>query len=305
MGHEFPSVCHGITRRLLLLSGMMFSLILIFQYLELPNDNVFSSLFSAAKVPVAENATGPFAKSGMVSDVTHSNGLISSDTSQIHEFANNNTVTTEAEEIDPNYDFVSENDDRGDDPAEVSETEKLDWVNKNSTLQIVQNADNGPVPVEARNSEHGFAQKNETVGGNFSNYINEKENNTLASGYNESSGGGVPFPFPIPQPMEFFPNETLPKKSSETPVGLVYSNTSSKDKDTASIFHKNENSGQLQSDFSKLNKNHSATFVPMEDKEPDITTSAVISIAEMNDLLHKSHGSYRSMVCIMLHRSVM
>ncbi|XP_044464625.1 probable glycosyltransferase At5g03795 [Mangifera indica] len=95
--------------------------------------------------------------------------------------------------------------------------------------------------------------------------------------------------------MEFFPNKTLPKKSFETPVGLVYSNKSSKDKDTTSIFHKNENSGQLQSDFSNLNKNHSATFVPMEDKEPDITTSAVISIAEMNDLLHKSHGSYRSM----------
>ncbi|KAJ0030232.1 hypothetical protein Pint_12838 [Pistacia integerrima] len=230
----------------------------------------------------------------MVNNVTRPNGLISSGTSPVHEFANN-TMTTKVEDIDPSKDLVSENNDGGEDPDEESETEKLDWLNKNSTVQIVQNADNGPAPVETRNSEQSITQKNDTVGGDFSEFINERENNTLTSRNKGRSGGGAHSPFPVSPPIEFLPNKTLPETNVGTPVVPVYSNISSKDKDTTTTFRKNEKSGKLQSDFTTFGKNNSVTVVPEEKKEPEIPNSAVISIAEMNDLLLKSRASYHSM----------
>lgn len=56
MGEDFVSMFHLETKRLLWLIGITFSVILAFQYLELPYGNAFLSLFSSDKLPTSENA---------------------------------------------------------------------------------------------------------------------------------------------------------------------------------------------------------------------------------------------------------
>ncbi|KAI5394239.1 probable glycosyltransferase At5g03795 [Lathyrus oleraceus] len=55
MGGDFVSMFQLETKRLLWLIGITFSVILAFQYLELPYGNVLLSLFSSDKVPTPEN----------------------------------------------------------------------------------------------------------------------------------------------------------------------------------------------------------------------------------------------------------
>ncbi|PIN10539.1 Acetylglucosaminyltransferase EXT1/exostosin 1 [Handroanthus impetiginosus] len=52
MGNEFRYLCLVETRRLLLLMGVVFGLILFVQYFELPYNNIFSSLFTSGKSQV-------------------------------------------------------------------------------------------------------------------------------------------------------------------------------------------------------------------------------------------------------------
>ncbi|XP_058724626.1 probable glycosyltransferase At5g03795 [Vicia villosa] len=56
MGEDFVSMFHLETKRLLWLIGITFSVILAFQYLELPYGNVFLSLFSSDKLPTSDDA---------------------------------------------------------------------------------------------------------------------------------------------------------------------------------------------------------------------------------------------------------
>ncbi|KAL5783305.1 hypothetical protein ACOSP7_008334 [Xanthoceras sorbifolium] len=299
MGHEFQSLCSGETRRLLWLTGIMFAAVITFQYVELPYDNVFSSLFSTGKVPVAQKSSSvidsPSSKSENISNVTLYNGFNSTGTYPMNEMANN-TRTSEVVVTDPKNEFVSGgNEDR--DTDKESSTEKSEDLNKNSMVDIIRKANNEPTSEKARETEKNFTQKSDGVRDDSSEDI--IESNNTASGNKGSLDGSALSPSPALPPIDLSPNITLPVTNVKSPIISVDSNTSSVEKDATPTFDQTAKSGQLQSNFSTLDENSSVNRVPEEKKEPkkepERPTPAVFSIAEMNQMLLQSRASYRSM----------
>ncbi|KAK0570744.1 hypothetical protein LWI29_005742 [Acer saccharum] len=277
MGHKFRSLCLGETRRLLWLTGITLAVIITFQYIELPYDNVLSSLFSAGKVPVAQKsssaAESPSSNSGNVGNVTLYDGFNSTSTYPVHEMAND-TRTSEVVVTDPNDELVSRGNDEDWDTDMESSTEKSEELNKNSTVDIDREANNEPTSEKGREKEKNFSQESDGMRG--------------------SLDGSALSP-PVLPPINLSPNTTLPVTNIESPVISVDSNTSSVEKDATPTFDQTEKSGQLQSNFSTLDENSSVDRVPKKKKEPERPTPNVYSISDMNQMLLQSHASYRSM----------
>ncbi|KAK4854216.1 hypothetical protein QYF36_020599 [Acer negundo] len=276
MGHKIRSLCLGETRRLLWLTGITLAVIITFQYIELPYDNVLSSLFSAGKVPVAQKsssaAESPSSNSGNVGNVTLYDGFNSTSTYPVHEMAND-TRTSEVVVTDPNDELASRGNDEDWDTDMESSTEKSEELNKNSTVDIVREANNEPTSEKGREKEKNFTQEGDGMRG--------------------SLDGSALSP-PVLPPIDLSPNTTLPVTNIESPVISVDFNTSSVEKDTNPTFDKTEKSGQLQSNFSTLDENSSVDRVPKKKKGPKRPTPDVYSIADMNQMLLQSHASYRS-----------
>ncbi|GAY48327.1 exostosin domain-containing protein [Citrus sinensis] len=266
MGYEIRSLCQGETKRLLWPMGIMLTVIVAFQYFELPYDHVLSSVFSTGKVPApaVENNSlvtgGPESKSEIASDTA--NGLNSTGTHNVHEMAND-TRTSKAEDANLQDDFYD-----GEDNHEEPMTEKLEELNKNSTVDTVQNAGNGPGPEKGRESEQSFIQRND-------------------------SGGAGLSPIPVSPVMDLSSNITLQGANISTPPITIDSNTSSMDMDATPALVKIEK--PAQSSLNTLGENSSGVDVPKENKKPEIPTPAVITIAEMKNMLLQNRASYRSM----------
>ncbi|KAK2661248.1 hypothetical protein Ddye_007781 [Dipteronia dyeriana] len=276
MGHKFRSLCLGETRRLLWLTGITLAVIITFQYIELPYDNVLSSLFSAGNVPVAQKgssaAESPSPSSGNVGNVTLYDGFSSTSTYPVHEMVND-TRTSEVVVTDPNDELVSRGNDEDWDTDMESSTEKSEELNKNYTVDIVREANNEPTSEKGREKEKNFTQESDGMSG--------------------SLDGSALSP-PVLPLINLSPNTTLQVTNIESPVISVDSNTSV-EKDATPTFDQTEKSGQLQSNFSTLDENSSVDRVPKKKKEPERPTPDVYSIADMNQMLLQSHASYRSM----------
>lgn len=270
MGYEIRSLFQGETKRLLWLMGIMLTVIVAFQYFELPYDHVLSSVFSTGKVPApaVENNSlvtgGLESKSEIASDAV--NGLNSTGTHNVHEMAND-TRTSKAEDANLQADF-----DDGEDIHEEPTNEKLEGLNKNSTVDTVQNAGNVPGPEKGRESEQSFIQRNDIMGGD--------------------SGGVGLSPILVSPVMDLSSNITLQGANISTPI-TIHSNSSSTDKDATPALDKIEK--PAQSSLNTLGENSSGVDVPKENKKPEIPTPAVITIAEMKNMLLQNRASYRSM----------
>lgn len=235
----------------------MFTVIVAFQYFELPYGHVLSSVFSTGKVPAPAVENNSSVTGGPASNIT--NGLNSTGTHNVHKIAND-TRTSEAEDANLQDDFHD-----GEDIHEESTTDKLEELNKNSTVDTVQNAGNGPGPEKGRESEQSFIQRNDIMGDN-------------------SSRVGLS-PIPVSPAMDLSPNITLQDANISTPPITIVSNTSSMDKIEKPV----------QSSFTTLGENSSGIDVPKENKKPEIPTPTVITIAEMYNMLLQNPASYRSM----------
>jgi len=279
--------------------GISFAAVIVFQFVELPYDNVLSSLFSVGKIPVIQNSnlvTGsPSSISVNFSNVTLYNGFNSTGTYPPHEMANDNWSSEEVV-TDPSKEPVSGGNDVDQDTDKESSTVMSEGLNKNSTEVIVQKANNEPSSENARETEKNFTQKSDGKRGDSSEVI--IESNTTAAGNRGSSDGSAPSPSPALPSIDLSPNITLPVTNAKSPVISVDSNTSSVGKDATPTFDLTEKSGQSQSNISILDDNSSVKQVPKgKNKEPERPTSAIISLAEMHQMLLQSRASYRSMVC--------
>ncbi|XP_006439146.2 probable glycosyltransferase At5g03795, partial [Citrus clementina] len=79
MGYEIRSLCQGETKRLLWPMGIMLTVIVAFQYFELPYDHVLSSVFSTGKVPapaVENNSLSPRLSSAVDQEMLYARSQI-------------------------------------------------------------------------------------------------------------------------------------------------------------------------------------------------------------------------------------
>lgn len=187
---------------------MIFSTIMVFEYLELPYGNVLLSLFSAGKVSVVGNSSFPVGKSpsrsGMTGNMTLLNGSTSTNSYQIHERANH-TRTSKEMGRDPKDGLVAYRD-RGSSKSlgfyefsnayNKSSSETQEELNTDSMVDDANNLGNGSSPEEARQPKQSFYQKNSTTDGKFSVGEGGKGTNTSTSEHIGSSDTGSELPSP-------------------------------------------------------------------------------------------------------------
>ena len=286
--------------------GMLFGVIIVFQYFELPYGSALSSLFSAGKVSGVVNSGFPNgnspSKPNTIGNITFLNGSNSTNTHAIHE-RSDNIGKSEGMDSKQKNDFLSDRNgslnnslglDVNNNASKEPSSENLVELNGNSTVANVNNWGNRPAPEEAKEPKQSFYQKNDTTDGNFPVGKVGKGTNASTSGHigNADTGFASPSPALPPGPPV---TSTIVDTNIRTPV--VDSNTSLLEKNGTTASEINKNSVLLQGSPTPLDDNSSANRVPMVNKGIE-TTSAVISISEMNDLLLLNHASSQSIVCV-------
>lgn len=311
MDQQLLRLCQVETKSLIWVTGMMFAVILVFQYFELPYGNVLSSLFSADKVLVVRNGsiwTGHSPnKSEMINNMTV---LIGSNTTYAVNERANNTGIFNGRDINPldaslrdrnggtNQSLKFDEDINAD---KESSSENLVEPNKISMADTVKNVGDESAPEEAREPEQSFYVKNDSTNCNFSMHKTEKDENSSTSEHIESSDAGFASPSPALPPMtsSYASSQSVVDIESTPPV--VDSNTTLFEKDRTTAPGFNENSGKLRGELNPLGDNSSIfslNRVTGVNKELEMPTSSVVSISEMNKLLLQNHASYSSMVCV-------
>jgi hypothetical protein len=272
-------------RRLIWLIGMMFAVILMLQYFELPYGNLLSSLFSAAKASVVGNSsfqTGDSpSQSEFIGNMTNLFGSNSHSAYSVHERANS-TRTSNGRDRNPKEASVSGK--NGGSNHYLGQDEDINAAKDSSPVKLnnisraadVKSANKGSASEETREPEQRFYQTNYTTDTNFSIHKIEKDDNTSTSEHIESS------PLPAVPPLNSSPHVTSPPQA---------------DKNATTSFI-NENSGKLQSDLIPSGNNSSLNRVPKVNKGLELPTSSVVSISEMSGLLLQSRASSHSVVCV-------
>ncbi|KAJ7965948.1 Exostosin family protein [Quillaja saponaria] len=294
MGQKLFSMLQTETKRLLWLIGMTFSVILVFQYFELPYSNVFSSLFTANKIPSEGNSSfqirDPPSKSGIIGNMTLLNGSISSGGYDIHEIVNEDTRTSKGKNTKPKHDLVSEIGRDSHKPLEIDDRDT------DSTVDSIDNTDHGSAPEPAGELEWSSYRINDTTDRSHLSFKgkitprSEHKNGSFSANFTSPSPAKPPlFPSsPLTSPTKVDPNITIPVLSSD-------SNIAASEKDLKSSPNKNKTSRPLQS-VDPMSKNSSTRSPPKENKEINEPNEAVTSISEMNKLLIQSRGSSLSMI---------
>lgn len=292
-------------KRLLWVMGMVFAVVIVFQYFELPYGSALFSLFPAGKVPGVGNSSYAIgnspSKPEMIGNMTFLNGSNSTDTYAIHERADN-TGTSEGMDRNPKNDFLSDRNgglnkslglDVDNGANKESSAENPVELNRNSTVTNVKNSDNGPAPEEAKEPKQILYQKNDTIDGDFPVGKDGKGTNTSASGHIGNEDPGFASPSPALPPLTSSPNAaSATVVDIRTPV--VDSNTSLLEKNGTTATENIKKSGLFQGGLTPSGNNSSVNSVPEVNKGVQMPMSAVISMSEMNDLLLLSHASSQS-----------
>jgi hypothetical protein len=309
MGQKLYSLCQVEPKRLLWVMGMVFAVVIVFQYFELPYGSALFSLFPAGKVPGVGNSSYAIgnspSKPEMIGNMTFLNGSNSTDTYAIHERADN-TGTSEGMDRNPKNGFLSDRNgglnkslglDVDNGANKESSAENPVELNRNSTVTNVKNSDNGPAPEEAKEPKQILYQKNDTIDGDFPVGKDGKGTNTSASGHIGNEDPGFATPSPALPPLTSSPNAaSATVVDIRTPV--VDSNTSLLEKNGTTATENIKKSGLFQGGLTPSGNNSSVNSVPEVNKGVQMPMSAVISISEMNDLLLLSHASSQSIVCV-------
>ncbi|KAF5176716.1 Xylogalacturonan beta-1,3-xylosyltransferase [Thalictrum thalictroides] len=141
---HFQKLCQVDTRRLLLVIGVVFTAILVFQSSALPNGNVFWSLFSSRGIPLSRSSTlsrDSAPESEMVGNSTFLNDLNSTGTSFSKSsfeniFHDNNLTNRNVRSSDDSYTLK-----KAGDPEPSSSIEQVKQSNSNISSENVQNED--------------------------------------------------------------------------------------------------------------------------------------------------------------------
>lgn len=265
MGRELLCLCRVEARRLIWLIGMMFAVILVFQYCEFPYGNLLSSLFSAGKASVGGNSSFQNGDSpsqsvsiGNMTNLIDSNSL---STYSVHERAN----TSNGKDRIPKDASLSGKNGGSNHSLGLDKDSSPENLVK---LNNISSENNGSAAEEAREPEQRFYQTNYTTDSDFSIHKIEKDYNTSTSEHIESSDAGFASPSPAVPPMNSSPHVASPPLSGK-------------------------------------GKNSFLNRVPKVNKGLELPTSSVVSISEMSDLLLQSRASSHSVVCVKLQLQVM
>lgn len=287
MDKGFQLICLGEVRRLLLLMGATVALVIVVQYFEFP-----STLFSAGNISSflsGESSTN----SDVLGNMTISNGLNSTNivahnkTTKRSEASNVKKGTVDGNES-KETEGTSENSYVPESYGGSSNTFGLgsngfksdDYVeqSKSSTLG------NGKISVNSPPAEKAMAPD--------ISFKNVSDDIVSISGKNNSSDAHIKFPPSASPPINALSDNTFPVDTKlSSPVIFVNSDTSSVSKDGTGTLKIDENSELLPSVASK---SKAPAVKWKKSKKPP---SRVISISQMNDLLHKSRASFHSVVC--------
>ncbi|XP_062100955.1 probable glycosyltransferase At5g03795 [Humulus lupulus] len=174
--------CQAETRRLIWIIGLMFTLVLIFQYFELPYGIFLPSIFPSAKVPVVE-------ESSLQNADLLPNYKIIGDNSSL----SNNTHSTQVNDTRISGSISEES--LGLDEGNTTGKEYLsgDLERQNKTEKKTENlkdVDNGLPQEEAKQPELTFHEKINTTNISFSN----NETTITTSDQNGTSFAGSPTP---------------------------------------------------------------------------------------------------------------
>ncbi|CAH2080547.1 unnamed protein product [Thlaspi arvense] len=300
MGHEFRHFLQGESRRLIWVIGIIFSLILVVQYFELPYGSVVSSLFYANQTQaMGKAAVNPIVKG----NITSFDGPNATDVNAIQNIANA-TKSSGGNNTSLENDFLSERNggsnsslDLSDDadPEDESPTERfIDEPSQNLTMEKTV-TDNGLASREIKEYANStppnnfHADKNSSLGRIQEAIIHftEEKNGT----------DSAPAPSLTLPPTSSISDLKSPAKlnmTSQGPVMSVYPNASSPSNDV-DPFSNDGKSEQMQHDAVQSDNIFPHTTVPAVNKKPDLSTKAVLSLSEMYDLLLQSHASSLSM----------
>ncbi|XP_059458446.1 probable glycosyltransferase At5g03795 [Corylus avellana] len=254
MGRELLCLCRVEARRLIWLIGMMFAVILVFQYCEFPYGNLLSSLFSAGKASVGgnssfQNGDSP-SQSVSIGNMTNLIDSNSHSTYSVHERAN----TSNGRDSIPKDASLSGKNGGSNHSLGLDKDSSPENLVK---LNNISSENNGSAAEEAREPEQRFYQTNYTTDSDFSIHKIEKDYNTSTSEHIESSDAGFASPSPAVPPMNSSPHVASPPLSGK-------------------------------------GKNSSLNRVPKVNKGLELPTSSVVSISEMGDLLLQSRASSHS-----------
>ncbi|KAG5562547.1 hypothetical protein RHGRI_005321 [Rhododendron griersonianum] len=308
MGHQLKNLCQVETRILVWLIGMVFSIVLVTQYFELPFGSLITSRFSAGETQL--QGIGTFS---MIDSSTNRN--ISSNTTIFNDLNSTATDTSlnfdyttfEGEDSGP-ANFAPEKNGGSDDSIEVDadrdpedDSPSADFVevNDNSTVDIskktvdISIADNDLAPEKATESAYSLTPNNAATYSNSSLGSTLEESNSFTEEKNRSISATPGTSSLALPPIISLPNLNSPINediNSHSPTSSVHPNTSSVDKDLGNTIPKDEKSEELQRQTVLPETSSSRTNVSavMEGSEPE---AAVVSIYEMNDLLLHSHAS--------------
>ncbi|KAE9452301.1 hypothetical protein C3L33_15791, partial [Rhododendron williamsianum] len=301
MGHQLKNLCQVETRILVWLIGMVFSIVLVTQYFELPFGSLITSRFSASDTKLLGIGTFSMIDSSTNRNISSNTTIFNDLNSTATDTSLNFDYTTFKGEDSGPANFAPEKNRGSDDSIEVDadrdpedESPSADFVevNDNSTVDI-SIADNDLAPEKASESAYSFTPNNAATYSNSSLGSTLEESNSFTKEENGSISATPGTSSLALPPIISLPNLNSPNNediNSHGPTSSVHPNTSSVDKDLGNTIPKDEKSEELQRQTVLPETSSSRTNVSavMEGSEPE---AAVVSIYEMNDLLLHSRAS--------------
>ncbi|GLU01448.1 hypothetical protein SLE2022_187550 [Rubroshorea leprosula] len=258
------------------------------------------------EVAMAENSdffTGrPVSESEEVADATHVSGLNSTGMNAPNETAH--VMSSEVNGKDLNGDVVLQTNvrlnlnvsprfDEGSKSGKESSTETLELSN-NSTMEFGQSSNDKSEAEEDSEAQETFSPENETMYGDFSNSnITERNMSSESNGYNNVDLLSAVAASTL---IDSSTNIELRKKAYtniRNPVMPTNSTTYSAEKNLTPSFEGTEKPVQVQDNLNR------PSYLPLTNgpkvkERIEMPSSSVITIEEMNSLLHQSHDFYHS-----------
>lgn len=311
MGKQFRVLCPMDTRKLLLIMGVSFAVVLVAQYVELPYVNFFSSLFSSTMTKGSVLAGVSSSSSEMVVNTTLIFDLNSTDANAAHETTANSTeitnlvnrtdneVNSTGKDKNSSADFVGVSDNSR--VHNESASDKVVQLNQNFTQVNLTGSDNGSATQNGGEPQRAFFVNNFTKDNNslvdkhMAESPREEEKSGLLQNFNSSTQNISSVNFE-PEDVKSSDNGSKTQKGGEPQRSflvdnLMKDNKSTADKHIVESLREEEKSGLLQNVDSAMHNNSSVSRGPEVKKSSEVSTPAVISIYEMNNLLLQSRAS--------------
>ncbi|KAG8635919.1 hypothetical protein MANES_16G076100v8 [Manihot esculenta] len=306
MGQKFRLWCPMETQRLLWLVGMMFLVIITFQHFELPSGNIFSLISSVHTDQIEENGNfstdSALSKSETVSNMSRLNGLNYTDAD--HAYGRSENYDQE-KDADVNNGLVSEtsavsnNKSRTDSRDRDSSLQQVFQPNVHPAVDPVNNSVNIYVPEETQQTfsreSISYSLENSSIS-DINDHLSEASTDFNSSSgvdkHNRESSFEQPNVHSITDTINDSPRPGVIEQSfSEENSSSSLENTGTSNSDAAPNMDNHGKSSKLKNNITISDDKSSTATIPKVKKKPELPTSGVISVSEMNSLLLRSWSS--------------